>query len=329
MAFTVGGFAFNQCNCNKILAVAYVLYALQMIGMPAAFMKHYFSEKSVDESPDMLKFFTMMYGILFITGGYISWTFCDGFGMSFYNLFGQCLFAVHFVALLFGNLYAEKLYADEKQMWQIQLGINIIFVAIAYSGYTDAVACGKKDSDKTHNEAETSHKVISGVALHQTNVNKFFGVCWGFYGIMMLAMTEKFMLQYFTEDAIDFKLFMFFARGLGLQMITLSATNWLHPGSDAMSFANVALNALFLLHFIAIMFGHIYDDALYEPKKNMWYVQMLVNVFFLTVAYLGFKDSKERLPAAATAAATAAPAAAAAAAAPADAPAEPEGGSML
>lgn len=189
MAFTVGGFAFNQCNCNKILAVAYVLYALQMIGMPAAFMKHYFSEKSVDESPDMLKFFTMMYGILFITGGYISWTFCDGFGMSFYNLFGQCLFAVHFVALLFGNLYAEKLYADEKQMWQIQLGINIIFVAIAYSGYTDAVACGKKDSDKTHNEAETSHKVISGVALHQTNVNKFFGVCWGFYGIMMLAMT--------------------------------------------------------------------------------------------------------------------------------------------
>ena len=36
MAFTVGGFAFNQCNCNKILAVAYVLYALQSEWRPAS-----------------------------------------------------------------------------------------------------------------------------------------------------------------------------------------------------------------------------------------------------------------------------------------------------
>merc|ERR1712139_521957 len=205
--------------------------------------------------------------------------------MSFYNLFGQCTFAAHFVALLFGGLYDEKLY-----------------IAIAYSGYADAVANDQKASDKNHNEAETSHKVVSGVALHQSNVNKFFGVAWGFYGVMMLGMTEKFMLQYFTEDAIDFKLFLFFARGLGLMMIALSATNFLHPGSDAMSCANFVLNALFFLQFIAIVFGHIIDDALWDAKKNMWYVQMLVNVFFIVIGYLGFKDSQERSPAAARAA---------------------------
>merc|ERR1711998_212240 len=136
-----------------------------------------------------------------------------------------------------------------------------------------------------------------------SNVNKFFGVAWGFYGVMMLGMTEKFMLQYFTEDAIDFKLFLFFARGLGLMMIALSA-------------------AIFLLQFIAIVFGHIIDDALWDAKKNMWYVQMLVNVFFIVIGYLGFKDSQERSPAAARAAT------ATAAAAPASAPAD-GAGSML
>ena len=29
MAFTVGGFAFNQRNVNKILAVCFALYAIQ------------------------------------------------------------------------------------------------------------------------------------------------------------------------------------------------------------------------------------------------------------------------------------------------------------
>ena len=104
---------------------------------------------------------------------------------------------------------------------------------------------------------------------------------------------------------------------MGMIALSFAVTNWLHPGSDGMSCANLLCQILVLLHFLAIEFGHIYNDKLWDEKKNMWYIQTVVNVFFVTVAYLGFKDSQER---AAPAAAAASPAA--------DAPA-PAAGSML
>jgi hypothetical protein len=292
--------------------------------MSTTFMAKYFNDFVVDQSPDMLSFYTRMYGVVWGVMGIASFKYCTSFGITFYNLVGQFMNLAHFLALLFGNLYVEKMYVDQKQMWQIQVGINLLFVIIAYLGFKDASESGNAKSDATHNAGETGHKVIGGFNLHQTNCNKFLGIAWGFYGACMLFVPEQFMAQYWSEAGTNFKLFLFLARGMGLMFLTLSASSFLHPGSDGLSAGNLLLQALMLIHFLAIVFGNIYEASLWEEKKNMWYAQIALGVGFFTVAYLGYKDSVARAPAAASTSATAATTASTGATA-----STPAGGSML
>jgi len=326
MAYSIGGFQFNQSNVNKILAVAAVIYAAQMAFMTVSFMGHYFNEKSLAQRPDMLSFFARNMSIMLLAGGIAGWKHNTSFGVSFYNLVGQTFFLCHFLGLLFGGLYAEKLYADQKQMWQIQVCVNLIFVILAYLGFKDATDAGNANSDKTHTDANTSHKSIGSLALHQSNCNKFLGVCWFIYGVASVGFSEQFYLQYFSASAINFTLFQFWSRGVGLMFLATGLSSFLHCGSDGISLFNLVAMVLFLVQFLATLFGNLYTAALWEDQKQMWQIQTFISFIFFIVAYLGNKDANERASSLPSSAPVAIPAAAAAAAAPAKSPA---GGSML
>lgn len=294
MAYTIGSFAFNQSNVNKILAVASMIYAALMCIMTESFMGHYFSAKSLNQSPDMLSFFARNMSIMMAAGGVSSWVGNASFGVSFFNLIGQSLFLCHFLGLLICGLYEESLYVEQKQMWRIQVAINLLFVILAYLGFKDATCNGLADSDRTHTEAATSHKRIGSFPLHQSNCNKFLGVCWLIYGIVSCFAAEKFYLQYFTAKAIDFALFMFWARGVALLFLAAGVSSFIHCGSDGISLFNLIAMVFFFFHFVGALFVGLYDEKLWIEHKTMWQLQTFVSFIFVVVAYLGNKDANER-----------------------------------
>jgi hypothetical protein len=272
-----------------------------------SFFEHYFTVKAVKEHPDMLLFFSRMWSILLLSGGYASFTYCNGFGISFYNLLGQILYLGHFIGLLFGGLYDEVWSDNQKQMWEIQIGVNLVFLILAYLGHADATARGQATSETQHTEAATSAKVVGSFTLHQTNVNKFLGFCFVIYALCLILIPQQFFAFYFSAHAIDFGLFTFFSRGMGFMFFTAGVSLWLHNGGDGLSAFNMPCFFLFVVHFVAMLFGNIYNAAIWEGQKNMWYAQLALNLLFFTLAYLGNKDATERrgaTAAATTAAAT-------------------------
>jgi hypothetical protein len=285
----------NQANANKFLGVASLLYAAMFIFATESFMSHYFSSFAVHQRPQMLTWFARGWSFILLAGGLASWTHCNGFGISFYNLASQVLFAFHFLALNFGGIYDDAMFGEHKQMWKYQLVINLIFVTIAYLGWNDANKNGLAASEKTQTEADTAHKSVGGFALHQSNCNKFLGICYFAYALCLTFISQSFFEMYWTESALNFKLFLFFSRGMGLMFFGLGAATFVHSGGDGISYLQLILNPLWLIDFALQVFaGFGADAALWDEHKNMWYLQILLNLVFTVVAYLGYKDSQER-----------------------------------
>jgi hypothetical protein len=301
------GFSISQANANKILGVCGTLYGLALLFATDAFWAQYFSAKSLHTAPDMLNWFSRGWAFVLLSMGISSYQHCNGFGISFFNLVSQVFYTVYFAGMVFGAGIGaeEKTFADTKQMWQLQLGINVIFLAIAYLGHADATKNGQADSEKAHNEGETDHKTIGGYAFHQSGCNKFLGAIFGIYGLLLAFYSKGFFLHYWTEAVLDrFALFLFFAQGWGLMFIAVALASWTHNGGDGISQFHLYAQPLFLINFIYQVFGHGYNDNNWSIHKNMWYAQVVLNGIFTVVAYLGNKDAQARRPAAAATDAT-------------------------
>jgi hypothetical protein len=269
-----------------------------------AFWEHYWPVKAVAGGGDVLLWFSRGWATILFTAGYTSFTFPDSFGITVFNMVSELFYVVHFLGLLFGGLYPEALVAVHKQMWQIQVCLTTFFLVVAYLGFKDATEAGNADSEKKHTVAATNAKSLGSFTFHQENVNKFFGVVFLIYAIFLTFLPDQFFAHYFTAKATNFKLFLFLTRTMGTMFLAISISIWQHAGSDALSTLMLISNPIWLIHFLALVFGGLYDDAIWTGFTNTWYAQIFLNLVFSVVAYLGHVDAAERRAAVASGTAT-------------------------
>jgi hypothetical protein len=289
MAFTD---SFTQSNVNKAFSVFMGVYAVMFLCLRDKFFGMYFSEKemAMEAKSDLFVFFTRCIGLMWFVFANISWKFNGSTAVTFFNLFTSSANLLHVTEILYWNLYAQHLWIDQKRNWQVQLLICALFTYLIYVAWNNS----DKNAETTAPASSTGVKSIGSWQLSGYNVNRLMGVFLFLYGITITLDPATLFSHYFLASEFNFHLFGFLSRLMGITMLASAVASYNYAGAESMNAANVGNMVLSIIHFAVVVWGGSVEPANLGDNTNMWYIQLLINVVFLTIAILGLKDARER-----------------------------------
>lgn len=285
-------------NANRFYAVCFGIYALSFICVPEKFLGFYWTATGKGFVTDgvshlagpMVTFFTHSIGLMMLVAAVANWRYQGSTGITFFNLLTMGIQTVHMVEVVFWNLYPEKLWIEQKQMWQIQIALAVVFVWVAYSGWTNS----DKNSETSAPAASACVKSIGSWQVSGYNVNRLMGVFMGFYGICMLCDPVFLLTHYFAASSLKFPLFLFLSRMMAMIMIGSAAAAWNYAGAESLNFYALVNMVFTVLHFGIVLWGGSLEPENLGDTQSMWYGQMAINVIMVAICYYGYKDAQER-----------------------------------
>jgi hypothetical protein len=288
----------STVNANRFFAVCFALYGLQFLCMPEKFLSMYWT---AGLAAPLISFLTRSIGLMMLAYSATNWRYQGSTGITFFNLFMMLVNIIHCIEVLFWNLYAESLWIEQKQMWQIQVALSFVFVWVAYSGWSNS----DKNAEYSAPAASADVKSIGSWQVSGYNVNRLMGVFMGIYGVAMLCDPVMLLSHYFAPKSLHFPLFAFLTRMMGTIMLSSSAACWNYAGAESLNFTALVNMFITVIHFAVVLWGGSIEPENLGGTENMWYAQMVINLIMVAIAYFGYKDAKERGVNAAAASSTA------------------------